>query len=77
VRLLPLPGVADPSLEARAALAALAPATPGALVARSQPTVASEEPCLVTPGAGYRRLENQLYRVEIHNPARTSSRRRS
>ncbi len=56
--------------EARAALAALVGSSPGALMARAQPTVASDEPCLVAPGAGYRRLENQLYRVEIHSPAR-------
>lgn len=71
VRLVPLPGVGDPAREAEVALAALTPATPGTLVARSQPTVPSEEPCLLTPGAGYQRLENQLYRVEIHAPARS------
>lgn len=34
-----------------------------ARVAKEQP---SNKPCIVPPGAGYRRLENQLYRVEIH-----------
>ena len=34
-----------------------------ARVAKEKP---SNKPCIVPPGAGYRRLENQLYRVEIH-----------
>ncbi|MBK5250831.1 MAG: hypothetical protein JJE50_15600, partial [Actinomycetales bacterium] len=46
----------------------LPPAAPtGALRARE---VASTEPvqdCLVPTGGGYRRLENQLYRVEVHD----------
>ena len=44
---------------------AIAPGT-GKLVARAQPDLTSSDPCIVTPGAGYRRLENQLYRVECH-----------
>jgi len=39
----------------------------GKLNARSNPGEISEGPCIVPPGAGYRRLENQLYRVEIQN----------
>jgi hypothetical protein len=38
----------------------------GRLSARAQPDAKSDKPCIVPPGAGYRRLENQLYRVEIH-----------
>ena len=38
----------------------------GQLSARAQPDAQSDKPCIVPPGAGYRRLENQLYRVEIH-----------
>lgn len=38
----------------------------GRLGTRAQPSVPSEEPCVIEPGAGYRRLENQLYRVEVH-----------
>lgn len=38
----------------------------GRLSARAQPDAQSDKPCIVPPGAGYRRLENQLYRVEIH-----------
>jgi hypothetical protein len=41
---------------------------PRALRARSQPDPADKGPCVVPAGAGYRGLENQLYRVEIHNP---------
>ncbi|SRR6266404_1159560 len=35
------------------------------LNARTQPPEA-DSPCLIPPTAGYQRLENQLYRVEIH-----------
>ena len=38
----------------------------GTLNARSQPPDANTNPCLLPAGAGYRRLENQLYRVEVH-----------
>ncbi len=31
-----------------------------------QPDNGSSEPCIVKTNAGYRRLENQLYRIEIH-----------
>lgn len=43
----------------------IAPST-GRLSARAQPGEQPTDPCLVPAGAGYRRLENQLYRVEIH-----------
>jgi hypothetical protein len=41
---------------------------PGALEARARPTEAAADDCTVPAGAGYRRLENQLYRVEIVEP---------
>lgn len=44
---------------------ATAPST-GQLGARAEEAAPSDDPCIVTPGAGYRRLENQLYRVEVH-----------
>jgi hypothetical protein len=40
----------------------------GRLAARAVPSASVSDPCLVPPGAGYRRLENQCYRVEIHTP---------
>lgn len=43
----------------------IAPST-GKLRARAEPGALTSEPCILPPGAGYRRLENQLYRVEIH-----------
>lgn len=42
-----------------------APST-GMLNARTQPPGADDNPCLLPPSAGYSRLENQLYRVEVH-----------
>jgi S-layer protein (TIGR01567 family) len=36
------------------------------LTAFTKQETPSKNPCIVSPGAGYRRLENQLYRVEIH-----------
>jgi len=44
----------------------VAPGT-GELSARSQPDATASSPCIVPAKAGYRRLENQLYRVEIHD----------
>jgi hypothetical protein len=38
----------------------------GLLNARTQFTAASDDPCLLPPSSGFSRLENQLYRVEIH-----------
>ena len=39
----------------------------GKLAARALPGVATNDPCELSPEAGYRRLENQLYRVEVHD----------
>jgi len=41
-------------------------ASDGKLCARTHPEPEPGDPCTVPPGAGYKRLENQLYRVEIH-----------
>jgi hypothetical protein len=38
----------------------------GKMRARTQPEVTPDNVCTIAPGASYRRLENQLYRVEIH-----------
>src|SRR5262245_34537046 len=40
----------------------------GRLRARAEPTPEATSVCLVPPDAGFRRLANQLYRVEIHTP---------
>ena len=36
------------------------------LAARAEPDASASGPCTIPASAGYRRLENQLYRVEIH-----------
>ncbi|MBI9048797.1 MAG: hypothetical protein JEZ00_05245 [Anaerolineaceae bacterium] len=41
-------------------------ASTGTLAARTHPEDLPSDPCDIAPGAGYKRLENQLYRVEIH-----------
>lgn len=43
----------------------IAPST-GTLNARTQTSRSDDNPCLLPPTAGYQRLENQLYRIEIH-----------
>jgi hypothetical protein len=48
----------------------------GMLAARAEPSVPPKDPCLLTPEAGYRRLENQLYRVEIHDDGSVSGKAR-
>jgi hypothetical protein len=48
-----------------------APATGTAkLTARAEPSPPGKDDCLMPPGARYRRIENQLYRVEIHQGGR-------
>ncbi|MGN6754964.1 MAG: DUF6519 domain-containing protein, partial [Thermomicrobiales bacterium] len=48
----------------------------GKLSARSQPEDPSPDPlCVLPAGAGYRRLENHLYRVEIHTAGDASQAR--
>ncbi|HWT00746.1 MAG TPA: DUF6519 domain-containing protein [Pyrinomonadaceae bacterium] len=44
---------------------ALVAPSSGTMNARTQPAVDPKDPCLLPPSAGYRRLENQLYRVEV------------
>jgi hypothetical protein len=46
---------------------ALTAASTGTLAARAQPDASTADPCLIPAKAGYRRLENQLYRVEVHD----------
>ena len=53
--------------------AAVKTGSPGQLASRATPAPAASDPCEVPPGAGYRRLENQLYRVEIHDPSASGS----
>lgn len=38
----------------------------GTLRARTRPEETSDDPCIVPAGGGYTRLENQLYRIEVH-----------
>ncbi len=40
----------------------------GAVAARAEPEATPANECSITPGAGYRNLYNQLYRLEIHQP---------
>ena len=42
------------------------PPSTGLLAAQAVPPASTESKCAVPPSAGYERLENQLYRVEIH-----------
>jgi hypothetical protein len=40
----------------------------GRLSARARQPASGDSPCVIAPTARYRSLENQLYRVEIHDP---------
>lgn len=53
-------------LSASAEYAAAIAAPTGQLAARAEPGAAPPSPCVVPADAGYRRLENQLYRIEVH-----------
>lgn len=61
----PVSGVAGPESLFEEWIQLLTPPT-GALSARAKPVIGSNNPCIIPPSAGYRGLENQLYRVEIH-----------
>ena len=63
-------------LSALPAWTALTTAADGKLAARAEPGTPPKDPCLLAPEAGYRRLENQLYRVEIHDDGSLSADRR-
>jgi hypothetical protein len=43
------------------------PPSNGTLSAKTESEAISQDPCIVPPGAGFRGLENQLYRIEIHD----------
>lgn len=44
----------------------------GRLAARAEPGALATDPCDLSPEAGYRRLDNQLYRVEVHDDGTVS-----
>jgi hypothetical protein len=66
VRLAQVPGTST-SAEVAASWSPDGERTTGRLRARAQAPDASSSPCLIPPSAGYRRLENQLYRVEVRD----------
>lgn len=47
-------------------------AAKGQLIASTVPGLPSDEPCVLPDEAGYRGLENQLYRVEVHSASATT-----
>ena len=69
IKLLPFPPQSPPGdVTCETPLAQfdqLDPLSTGTLNARTQPPPDQENPCLLPPSAGYTRLENQLYRVEV------------
>lgn len=66
VKLLQVPALTSCNAELGEWDALIAPSG-GKLAARAEPGDDDKSPCVVAPGAGYRRLENQLYRVEVHD----------
>src|SRR4051812_5038244 len=69
LRLLDLADVPEPhdcDTNLAAALAGLAPST-GRMAARAVPPTGSADLCRPTPAGGYVGLENQLYRVHVHD----------
>jgi len=51
----------------------LLPPGTGELMAQGEPGATSNDPCSIPAQAGYRRLENQLYRVEIHQSGKAGA----
>lgn len=67
VKLLPVLSDEDFSCEGEIASWIAETAEPtGTLAARTSPVPPADNPCLLPPEAGFRGLENQLYRVEVH-----------
>ncbi|MDI3560171.1 DUF6519 domain-containing protein [Bradyrhizobium sp. Arg816] len=56
-----------------APLAGLPGLSPAWLAARVDPGQIVDDPCILPPTAGYRGVENQLYRVEIHQGGATGT----
>ncbi|HEY4574428.1 MAG TPA: DUF6519 domain-containing protein [Thermoanaerobaculia bacterium] len=73
VKLLPVDAGSHCLSTPRAWLSATAAPT-GKLRARTHPGEPPTEPCIVPANAGYTRLENQLYRVEVHQEGSLSAR---
>ncbi|MFT3769523.1 MAG: DUF6519 domain-containing protein [Minicystis sp.] len=70
VRLAAISGSPPPNCKsAFDAFLAANPAPDGTMAAFCPHDARSTDPCIVSPSAGYRGLENQLYRVEIHEHA--------
>jgi hypothetical protein len=69
LRLLDLTGVPEPvdCDSGLAAAAAALVASTGRLAARAVPPAGSEDLCRPTPAGGYIGLENQLYRIQVHD----------
>jgi len=68
VKLLQTSATTNVDHEATPEWQALVARSTGKLNARAQEPSPADTPCVVPPEAGFRRLENQLYRVEIHTP---------
>jgi photosystem II stability/assembly factor-like uncharacterized protein len=70
VRALELPAASPSDWNCASTIAAwdaLVNATKPRLAARAEPQLAAANLCEIAATAGYRRLENQLYRVEVHD----------
>ena len=65
-RTLPVSGTPD-CASVIVDFAALTAASTIRLQARTQPVAGAGDPCQMAEGSGYKNLENQLYRVEIHS----------
>ncbi|MBR0565481.1 hypothetical protein J5J83_05025 [Azoarcus sp. L1K30] len=61
------PDAALDCLSAIPAWSTLTAAPDGRLAARAEATIPPKTPCQLPPEAGYRLLENHLYRIEIHD----------
>jgi hypothetical protein len=63
---------ASPDADVPGWSARIAPST-GVLTTGTFDIAATDDPCELPPTGGYRGLENQLYRIEIHNPGQAGA----
>jgi hypothetical protein len=76
VRFLRLGNVGDPAMTCDGALApwqTLNTPANGTLAARAKAATPSSNPCAMPETAGYNRMENHLYRVEVHKAGKTGA----
>lgn len=68
IKVMNLPDADPPLSNVDELIAGLSAGPQGRLEAQAEPPTEENQPCIIPESAGFTRLENQLYRVEVHTP---------